>query len=189
MSTEQGPGATEQTLNAFNLTPRPPIGCVECRTRGLQCDSDPETLRQACSSCVRNGYICSRLMAGVNATRPARTTPRKGVEKRRIQTACNWCRKQKIRCSGDTPCGACIIRNQHCVYTAVHRQHTGDGDDSILQNDWNSGLPRYDVPGQDVMDVTPSTNLQPDQIYQAPAPIIRQGPLPKAAGKTQPDFQ
>jgi hypothetical protein len=35
-------------------------------------------------------------------------------------------------------------------------------------------LPRYDVPGHDQLDGSPSSNLQPGQIYQAPAPMARQ---------------
>lgn len=169
MSTDQNPPAeTERTLDTPNFTSQAPVGCVECRTRRLHCETDPANPRQACGSCERNGYVCSNLTSKASAARPLRAAPRNRVEKRRITTACQWCRRQKIRCSGDLPCSACSIRKQSCVYPLATNRQAAQGESPATQGHWNS-LPRYDVPGQDQMDISPSSNIRPGQIYQAPA--------------------
>ncbi|KAI5247568.1 hypothetical protein E4T43_01987 [Aureobasidium subglaciale] len=171
MSTDKRPAESEQTLNA---TPTTAVGCVECRTRRLYCETDAADPRQACGSCVRNGYICSNLTSTVATPRP-RATPRNRVQKVKAVTrvACNWCRRQKVRCSDGTPCGACAIRDQPCIYPAVNRKLPNDGS-SATSGDWEAGLPRYDLPGHDQMNASPTSSLQPGQIYHAPAPLPRQ---------------
>ncbi|KAL2026196.1 hypothetical protein VTO58DRAFT_103380 [Aureobasidium pullulans] len=173
MSTEQHPEATERTLDATHADA---VGCVECRTRRLHCETDAANPRQACGSCVRNGYICSNLTSTATTPRRPRSAPRNRVQKNKervsTRTACHWCRRQKVRCSGGTPCGACSIRDQPCVYPAVNKGPLDD-DSPATRDDWEAGLPRYDVPGHDKQHGSPSSNLQPDQIYQAPAPMAR----------------
>ena len=172
MSTDQHPAESERTLDATSTAS---LGCVECRTRRLHCETDAANPRQACGSCVRNGYICSNITSTATAPRPPRSKPRYRVQKAKDRApkrvACDWCRRQKVRCSGETPCSACAIRDQSCVYPAAHRQHSTDG--SPAAQNWE-GLPRYDVPGYDQPNGSPSSNLQPGQIYQAPAPVARQ---------------
>ncbi|KAH0361047.1 hypothetical protein KCU65_g8969, partial [Aureobasidium melanogenum] len=169
MSTDQHPAESGRTLDATSTAS---VGCVECRTRRLHCETDAANPRQACGSCVRNGYICSNITSTATAPRP-RATPRNRVQKAKDRApkrvACDWCRRQKVRCSGETPCSACAIRDQSCVYP---RRQLDDG-----SHNWQTGLPRYDVPGHNQLDGSPSSNLQPGQIYQAPAPMARQ-PVP-----------
>ncbi|KAG9564085.1 hypothetical protein KCU71_g4116, partial [Aureobasidium melanogenum] len=166
MSTEQHPAESGKTLDATSTAS---VGCVECRTRRLHCETDAANPRQPCGSCVRNGYICSNVTSTVTAPRP-RATPRNRVQKAKDRApkrvACDWCRRQKVRCSGETPCSACAVRHQSCVYP---RRQLHDG-----SHNWGTELPRYDVPGHDQLDGSPSSNLQPGQIYQAPAPMARQ---------------
>lgn len=172
MPTDQHPAEPGRTLDATSTAS---VGCVECRTRRLHCETDAENPRQACGSCVRNGSICSNVTSTATAPRPPRATPRTRVQKAKDRApkrvACDWCRRQKVRCSGETPCSACAIRDQTCVYATSHRkQFSGDSPSTH----WDTGLPRYDVPGHDELDGSPSSSLQPGQIYQAPAPMARQ---------------
>jgi hypothetical protein len=133
MSTEQhhpaASGETPNTITATTVT----TGCVECRTRRLYCETNVANPREACASCVRTGYICSNLTAVTHATAKKPRLPRNfrvQKDKIRINTACNWCRRQKIRCSGDKPCGACAIRDQSCIYPLAQRP-SADANSSV----------------------------------------------------------
>lgn len=166
MSTDHGPAGSERTLD---VTPAPSAGCVECRTRRLHCETDAANPRQACGSCVRNGYICSNLTSTATAPQSTRSTPRNRVQKAKDRAhkriACDWCRRQKVRCSGETPCSACAIRDQACVYPHVNRRQPNDG--TPAAHGWQSG------PDHGPSNTSTSLNLQPGQIYQAPAPMPR----------------
>ncbi|KAI5206798.1 hypothetical protein E4T39_02337 [Aureobasidium subglaciale] len=185
MSTDQRPAESEQTLNA---TPTTSVGCVECRARQLTCETDATKTRQACGSCARNGYICSNLTSTAAAPR-LRATPRNRVRKTYAATrvACSWCRRQKVRCSGGTPCGACAIRDQSCIYPAVNRKQPNE-ESLATRGDWEASLPRYDVPGHDQMDASPSSSLQHGQIYQALTPLPRQHARKSVAETVKQNF-
>lgn len=52
------------------------------------------------------------------------TMPRNKVNpllRRRVARACDSCKRRKERCSGATPCGQCVSRQQqnHCQYTTA----------------------------------------------------------------------
>lgn len=166
MSTDHSPAGTERTLNA---TSAPFAGCVECRTRRLHCETDSANPRQACGSCVRNGYICSHLTSSATAPQSTRSTPQNRVQKAKDRApkriACDWCRRQKVRCSGESPCSACAIRDQACVYPHVNRRQAIEG--TSATNIWRSST------GHGRPDASPSAVLQPGRIYQAPTPMPR----------------
>lgn len=166
MSTDHGPAATGNTLDA---TSTPPVGCVECRTRRLHCETDPTNPRQACGSCVRNGYICSNSASATTAPKLIRSTPQNRVQKAKgrapKRVACDWCRRQKVRCSGESPCSACAIRDQACVYPHINRRQPDE--ETPATNNWQSGT-SHGRP-----DASPSAVLQPGHIYQAPTTMPR----------------
>jgi hypothetical protein len=169
MATDYYPAETERTLDA---TSTPSVGCVECRTRRLHCETDDANPRQACGSCVRNGYICSNLTSTATAPRAPRSTPQNRVQKAKDRApkrvACDWCRRQKVRCSGETPCSACAIRDQSCVYPSVIIQQPNN--DSPAAHRSRSG---YGDPGHGQSSSSSSSNLHPGQVYQAPASMPR----------------
>ncbi|KAK6462970.1 hypothetical protein DFJ63DRAFT_334542 [Scheffersomyces coipomensis] len=37
----------------------------------------------------------------------------------RTKTACDYCRKRKTKCNGDSPCASCIYYKRDCIYTYV----------------------------------------------------------------------
>lgn len=166
MSADHGSGGTETTLD---VTSTSSAGCVECRTRRLYCETDAANPRQACGSCVRNGYICSNVTSIAAVPQSTRLQPQNRVQKAKDRApkriACDWCRRQKVRCSGDSPCSACAIRDQACVYPAGSRRQPND--ESAAAHGWQSG------PAHGHQNGSPSTNLQPGQIYQVPAPLPR----------------
>jgi hypothetical protein len=169
MSTDNHPAETERTLD---VTSTPSVGCVECRTRRLYCETDAANPRQACGSCVRNGYICSNLTSTATAPRAPRSTPQNRVQKAKDRApkrvACDWCRRQKVRCSGETPCSACAIRDQSCVYPSVNVQQPNN--DSLAAH---GSRPGYGAPGHGQSSSSSSSNLHPGQVYQAPASMPR----------------
>jgi hypothetical protein len=169
MSTEYHPAETEKTLDATFTSP---VGCVECRTRRLHCETDSANPRQACGSCVRNGYICSNLTSTATAPRLPRSTPQNRVQKAKDRApkrvACDWCRRQKVRCSGETPCSACAIRDQSCVHPSVNIQQPNN--DGPATHGSRSG---YGDSGHGQSSSSSSFHLHPGQVYQPPAPIPR----------------
>jgi hypothetical protein len=172
MSTDHYPAETERTLDATSTAS---VGCVECRTRRLHCETDAANPRQACGSCVRNGYICSNLTSTATAPRPPRSTPQNRVQKAKDRApkrvACDWCRRQKVRCSGESPCSACAIRDQSCVYPSVNNGQPNLDNPATQAS--RSSLPQYGAPVHGHTDGSSSLNLQPAQIYQAPASVPR----------------
>jgi hypothetical protein len=169
MSTDHYPAETERTLDATSTAS---VGCVECRTRRLHCETDAANPRQACGSCIRNGYICSNLTSTATAPRPPRPTAQNRVQKAKDRApkrvACDWCRRQKVRCSGESPCSACAIRDQSCVYPSVN-----NGQPNLDSPATQASRSQYDTPIHGHPHGSSSLNLQPAQIHQAPASMPR----------------
>lgn len=63
-------------------------------------------------------------------------TPQPTIQKRtRASTACDSCRRRKVRCDGGYPaCANCIEKDQECVYTALPRKSIPDAELSVLNN-------------------------------------------------------
>ncbi|KAH7067374.1 fungal-specific transcription factor domain-containing protein [Paraphoma chrysanthemicola] len=93
------------------------VACVQCRQRKVRCRGGPSR----CDACTRLGYQCS-MDTSITST-SGQSPEHKTIRKRGIR-ACDACRSQKSRCSGDNPiCLRCRQLNINCHYTITVRQY------------------------------------------------------------------
>ncbi|KAB5575402.1 hypothetical protein GE09DRAFT_1091872 [Coniochaeta sp. 2T2.1] len=98
--------------------------CKQCRFRKVRCDGRADV----CGNCERLSFACSFSQAATpeqasddpqSPSSAALARP----ERRRASKACDGCRDQKVRCSGDTPqCLACKRRRVECNYPSATRK-------------------------------------------------------------------
>lgn len=134
----------EQFVSTFSASGRPAKEtCRQCRFRKVRCDGKHN--EKGCGDCERLKFDCSFVTtagpqnvpaiqtttstyadsrSAANAPPPNPTTVEAGrvVERRRTSKACAYCRQQKVRCSGGTPCLACKKRGASCIYGTDRRR-------------------------------------------------------------------
>ncbi|KAH6870652.1 fungal-specific transcription factor domain-containing protein [Alternaria rosae] len=93
------------------------VACAQCRQRKVRCEGGPVS----CDACKRLGFQCSLGLA----TTPIADVGNLPVASRKRGTrACDACRSQRSRCTGETPsCRRCRELNIPCNYTLSVRQY------------------------------------------------------------------
>lgn len=98
--------------------------CKQCRYRKVRCDGRADI----CGNCERLSFACSFSHAATpeQASDDPKSPGSAALarpERRRASKACDGCREQKVRCSGDTPqCLACKRRRVDCRYPPTSRK-------------------------------------------------------------------
>lgn len=152
---------------------KPKETCKQCRYRKVRCDGR----EGICGNCERLGFACSLSLAASpeHADDGAQgSSPEARPERRRVSKACDGCREQKVRCSGDTPqCTACKRRQLDCHYPLETRKR--------VRTVKRTKRPLHDEADDEVESPrTPS----PPQVMQIPTPI---SPQPSVVGTVAND--
>jgi hypothetical protein len=125
-----------------------------------------------CGNCERLGFSCSFALAaspeqGDDAAQAS--SPEARPERRRVSKACDGCREQKVRCSGDTPqCTACKRRQLDCHYPSETRKRVRP-----------VKRPKRPIHDEADEDVESSRAPSPPQVPQMATPI---SPQPSIVG-------
>ncbi|KAF2821007.1 hypothetical protein CC86DRAFT_470803 [Ophiobolus disseminans] len=97
------------------------VACAQCRQRKVRCHGGSSS----CEACARLGFQCS---LGRSSTPTASNDNSSSAPRKRGSRACEKCRAQRSRCSGDSPiCHRCQRLNLTCQYTLSVRQYRAKG--------------------------------------------------------------
>ena len=90
--------------------------CEQCKTRKVRCCGNTDA--EGCSNCIRLGFQCSFHFRPPDGLKEGSTA----VARRRGPKACEFCRKQRTRCSeGPGPCSNCQKHEITCEYAPSRR--------------------------------------------------------------------
>jgi hypothetical protein len=122
---------------------RPRVACQLCKKLRVRCDGDTP-----CETCVKRGNV-ALCRKGASATSSESFEPivengggDRPIKRGRRSFACDYCKRQRIRCNGERPCNKCVNRGfaQDC------------GDMKQIANDQMSPRVDYSTEMKEVLD-------------------------------------
>ena len=93
----------------------------------------------------------------------------------KIAKACEPCRRRKIKCNGQQPCGLCQQNPTHCSYRAKARDRTSAKQRALRNNNNDHGDSPLPPESRAVCPGTPRTALSPSENHQPADPEVYRG--------------
>ncbi|CZR64015.1 uncharacterized protein PAC_13912 [Phialocephala subalpina] len=134
-------------------------GCLTCRQRKVKCDGRQDL----CQRCEKLGLSCNWTGSPRNVEETAASSnpelTQAGYKRIRISTACETCRKKKLKCDALHPCTFCVRRKLDCQYVTAGRRRREttiqtsivlaglDSERSSVQNTGNTSSTVFDATG------------------------------------------
>lgn len=171
----------EQFVSTFSASGQPPKEtCRQCRFRKVRCDGRHG--EKGCGDCERLKFDCSFTAGPTTPTAaadsvsslPSPTTESgRVVERRRTSKACTYCRLQKIRCTGGTPCLSCKKKSVSCVYGTDRRRGSRVASSSVAGTPTEPVFPGSIARAEETDDTSTTSPTTPGTINLEPAPATR----------------